>query len=546
MLTAHILLRDVQVQKLHFISAAGVGLCLCMQLDSKNSPLAMLARTCNSIGKDSVPSKAGHQSQQQTSDKKDSSARLIKSTSPGKKSLAGVEAPTSRKEPASTTSRQSTTLASRERSSSSPTSSRQRLSRDVGESRRQGEGSSRWSAVSDAGSRPRSSGGSPVSTSKTADSDHDSVDEPRCATSTGLHRDRDRQLARAQASSPYSSSDAPLPPSSMGLYESLRLQQEAVALQAAAAYSPLHQLLAERHLTDPLAMYSASLQAAAVVAAAAAQANLNHVTGNTGRLPGKDYRLGDVLRPCGGGVDAADVMRNGDVDSTMFGVAAGMMPLRAAVPPLAHQHQPYTCSWLTAGGEFCAQRFSTSEQLFSHLRTHVDGATASEDPRLPAAASCSAFMPPGATGLMCGQAAALPVAPAAVAGAPGSFGGSAAASLAAAQAAASLYSGKVPRYGRPSRDSASASPTSSSGGSLLLHAAAAAAAAASSRYHPYKWTPPPFVASQFAAGALAGVGAGVSNSDLTATPAPSALSAFLQQPPYTSLFTAQTLGAAVP
>ena len=498
----------------------------CVQLDSKNSPLAMLARTCNSIGKDSVPSKGSHQSQQQQpADKKDSSTRLIKSTSPGKKSSVGVEGVTSCKDQSSTSSstlsRQSTAAAGRGRSSSSPTSSQLRPCRDGDCGARRGDGS-RWTAVNDGG-RALSSGGSPASTSRTADSDRDSVDDLRCSAAGGRHHDKHQ--GRHGTLSSYSSSDAQ---PSLGLYDSLRLQQEAAALQA-AVYSPLHQLLAQRHFTDPLAMYSASLQAAAVVAAAAAQASLHHAA--AGRLQDKDYRLGDVFRPCG--VDATDVVSNGDVNGTVFS-AAGMLPLRPPIPPVGHSQQPYTCSWLmSSGGEFCAQRFSTSEELFAHLRTHVDGAAASEDPlrgALPPAASCSAFVP-NVGGFLCGQSGSFPVA--------GPFGGSAA-SLAAAHAAASFYRSKVQRSRRAVRDTAAVSPTSSAGGGSLFIPAAAAAVAASSRYHPYKWTPSPFVASQLAS--ALGTATGLPNSDL----APPALSAFLQQPSYAGLFSAQTLGAAVP
>jgi len=514
------------------------------QLDSKNSPLAMLARTCNSIGKDSQPSKgAGHQSQhqQQSVDKKENpSGRLIKSTSPGKKSALGVDVSASRKDlqsSSSTLSRQSTAAgAGRRRSSLSPTSSRlhQYRADDEASSRRDGgaEGSRCWAAVSDSARAPHSGAASPASTSRTADSDRDSVDDLRC--STGRHH-RDRVPAQVLQTSPYNTSDVPPPPPpSLGLYESLRLQQEAAALQAAAVYSPLHHLLAQRHLTDPLAMYSASLQAAAVVAAAAAaQANLGHPA----RLPGKDYRLGDVARACG--VDATDLVANGDVDGSVFS-AAGMLPLRPAVPPLAHPQQPYTCSWLVSGGEFCARRFSTSEELFAHLRTHVDGAAAvsSDDPlrsTLPSAAS--SCYPSNVAGFLAGQSPGTlpPVA--------GTFGG-VGTSLAAAHAATSpfYHRGKVQRSGRSARDTASPTSTAGpAGGSLLLHAAAVAAAA-SSRYHPYKWTPPsPFLASAI------GAAAGLPNSDLTPPAPPSALSAFLQQPPYAGLFSAaQTLGAAVP
>lgn len=484
----------------------------------------MLARTCNSIGKDSLPSKPAQQLQQQhqPADKQDISTRLNRSTSPGKKLSVAVDGVTSRKDQSSTSSsqsRQSTTVAGRRRSSLSPTC------RDGDASTRRGDGL-RW----DCTGRTLSSGGSPASTPRTADSDRDSIEDLRCSATTGRHHDRQQ---RRQTSPLNHASDAPPPPPNLGLYESLRLQQEAAALQAAAVYSPLHQLLqAQRQFADPLAMYSASLQAAAVVAAAT-QASLRHAA--AGRLPGKDYRLGDVLRPCG--VDSADLISNGDVDGA---VLSGMLPLRPPVPPssVTHCQQPYTCSWLISGGEFCAQRFSTSEELFSHLRTHVDGAAvASEDPlrcALPPVASGSAFAP-SVGGFLSGQSGLL----------PGTFGvGSSTASLAAAHAAASFYRSKARRSGRSSlRDAATASPTSTLAGGAASLLFPAAAAAASSRYHPYKWTQSPFVASQLAS--ALGTVAGLPNSDLT-PPVPPALSAFLQQPPYAALFSAPTLGTAVP
>lgn len=53
----------------------------------------------------------------------------------------------------------------------------------------------------------------------------------------------------------------------------------------------------------------------------------------------------------------------------------------------AHHGLPYVCNWV-AGSEYCGKRFTTSEELFHHLRTH----TSATDPLL-AAYSASTGLP---------------------------------------------------------------------------------------------------------------------------------------------------------
>ena len=52
----------------------------------------------------------------------------------------------------------------------------------------------------------------------------------------------------------------------------------------------------------------------------------------------------------------------------------------APPPPTA---SPYTCNWMS-GPDFCGRRFSTSEDLMSHLRTHTAASTATSSTSPPA------------------------------------------------------------------------------------------------------------------------------------------------------------------
>jgi len=48
-------------------------------------------------------------------------------------------------------------------------------------------------------------------------------------------------------------------------------------------------------------------------------------------------------------------------------LASSMYPYGTSTP---HHTQPYVCNWIS-GSKYCGQRFTTSEELFAHLRTHT-------------------------------------------------------------------------------------------------------------------------------------------------------------------------------
>jgi hypothetical protein len=64
-------------------------------------------------------------------------------------------------------------------------------------------------------------------------------------------------------------------------------------------------------------------------------------------------------------------------------------------PPLtAHGHSglPLVCNWVSSGNEHCGKRFSTSEELLQHLRTHT---TSSDHLSIAAAYERYGLPPPG-------------------------------------------------------------------------------------------------------------------------------------------------------
>ena len=73
----------------------------------------------------------------------------------------------------------------------------------------------------------------------------------------------------------------------------------------------------------------------------------------------------------------------------------GSYPMSSLYPPLtAHGHSglPLVCNWVSSGNEHCGKRFSTSEELLQHLRTHT---TSSDHLSIAAAYERYGLPPPG-------------------------------------------------------------------------------------------------------------------------------------------------------
>jgi hypothetical protein len=51
-------------------------------------------------------------------------------------------------------------------------------------------------------------------------------------------------------------------------------------------------------------------------------------------------------------------------------------------PPSAAMASPFVCNWMNQG-EFCGRRFSSSEELMGHLRTHTSSAVTTTSPATP-------------------------------------------------------------------------------------------------------------------------------------------------------------------
>ncbi|KAJ9574510.1 hypothetical protein L9F63_008318 [Diploptera punctata] len=88
---------------------------------------------------------------------------------------------------------------------------------------------------------------------------------------------------------------------------------------------------------------------------------------------------GSSAGPCPSGCTQCDHQKYGLAAAAAL---SGLMPPGPVPPPppLSYSHQlgrPYVCSWI-AGDSYCGKRFTTSDELLQHLRTHTSLATAAD------------------------------------------------------------------------------------------------------------------------------------------------------------------------
>ncbi|PSN28994.1 hypothetical protein C0J52_28058 [Blattella germanica] len=130
---------------------------------------------------------------------------------------------------------------------------------------------------------------------------------------------------------------------------------------------------------------SSHLLAASGAAAAAAAA----ATG------GKTPTSGSAPPACPGGCAQCDhaAGKPGSFLASHHNPAAAAAYAHAQLAALAAaSHLPYVCSWIAGDAAYCGKRFSNSEELLQHLRTHTNlSSSASES----SAAALSLLSPPG-------------------------------------------------------------------------------------------------------------------------------------------------------
>lgn len=350
-------------------------------MDSKKSPLALLAQTCSQIGSDPVAA-AGSSSnssskiterkkstdsspiqQQQNNNNKASPILSVGGSmdlsNKGRSSSASVEDPAS--------------------SSSSKTMKKESRQKETAESRR-----SKSSSPKD---RPRPS----LTGSELPPTTLPTAATPSAAASSipaynPLMMPTSDPMAgykslMAAGISPYPSPYYP------GYPSGLDLNAYASALKAMpppppSAYHPHH----HHHPAAAAAAYSAALalQYSRMNAAAAAAAGLNNKPTSSGSEPCRDpYCTGcpnsspSIHMICPAGCSPLT-----QCDHPKVPIPASA----ASASPAPQNSKPYVCNWIVADN-YCGKRFGSSDDLLQHLRTHTNltSSTSSVDPNHPRA-----------------------------------------------------------------------------------------------------------------------------------------------------------------
>ncbi|XP_023708670.1 zinc finger protein Elbow isoform X1 [Cryptotermes secundus] len=116
---------------------------------------------------------------------------------------------------------------------------------------------------------------------------------------------------------------------------------------------------------------------------------------------GKTPVSGAAAGPCPGGcaqcdhASAAAAGKSGSFLQGHHNPAAAAAYAHAQLAALAAaSHLPYVCSWIAGDAAYCGKRFSNSEELLQHLRTHTNLTTSASD---SSATALSLLSPPGLT-----------------------------------------------------------------------------------------------------------------------------------------------------
>ncbi|KAK3859942.1 hypothetical protein Pcinc_033977, partial [Petrolisthes cinctipes] len=333
-----------------------------IELDAKKSPLALLAQTCSSIGADLTPKGSGGGD---------------KSSSKGKSSSPGAKSPGS----ALTISPSDDTKASGNTTSSSSSSFKPYEKKDDDDRVSPGSKRTSPSARSPAGSQPSVE----RSSSRGSDSGRSSS------------RPRDPPSSSSSSLSPRVSS-SPLPPKSSSLSSHSLAGLGDLTKDPLAAYKLAPSLYPHLALgLDPLGAAGLSALTAKVPTSTSAAfaspyigyARVKTASGNEMVVP---VCRDPYCSGCQVNTHAAQIVSGTcppgcsqcaqlSAHTKHLASLPGLLPtlpastLCSLYPPPglvggSHQH-PYVCNWI-AGDTYCGKRFSTSEELLQHLRTHTN------------------------------------------------------------------------------------------------------------------------------------------------------------------------------
>lgn len=81
-----------------------------------------------------------------------------------------------------------------------------------------------------------------------------------------------------------------------------------------------------------------------------------------------------VKSPCPAGCTQCDHAKPSTTSAFMGHSPAAAAYAHAQLAALAAaSHLPYVCNWISGDATYCGKRFSNSEELLTHLRTHTNG-----------------------------------------------------------------------------------------------------------------------------------------------------------------------------
>ena len=388
--------------------------CFLLQLDAKKSPLALLAQTCSSIGKDSTPSKSIIPPLEKSSkDSKDSSSTSSNNGDSKPGSPKNEDGKSSEKKDRSSPSSDSGKSGSFRAPAPKDIPPLVPISSSGGDrSPAPGESNTSKSSSRDGHNTPTSSSHGPRSPSASAGVNSNSRISLSCGNMLLEVNHHESALAAAKTSA--ASSSRPEAPSAvhptLGPYPHLGLGHSVEAL-AASSFASHHPSLTAHGLASAASRSAAgapsispysyarvktaagattlvpicrdpyctncqiTMQSAQLTSACAAGCTqCNHE--KSPAYPSVPTSLG--LSSLGGSVPIlpfpptpASLPPTGasalHMASSLYGHAFGILP--------GHHTLPYVCNWM-AGSDYCGKRFANSEELLQHLRTHTSSSEA--------------------------------------------------------------------------------------------------------------------------------------------------------------------------